>query len=93
MRTLKKVLLRIQVVLLGLLLGSLCGCGDQWVKDHSNDYIKAKSHPPLKIPAKMNVEPFSEEYQIPDIKSEAKTEKSKIESERSEVKSEIKTNQ
>jgi uncharacterized lipoprotein len=78
MSILKSVLLGIQAILLGSLLGSLWGCGNQWVKDHSNDYTKAESHPPLKIPAKMNVQPFSEEYQIPDIKSEVKSEKIEV---------------
>lgn len=80
MRTLKRVLWGIRVIFLGLLLGSLWGCGSQWFKDRSNDYTKAESHAPLKIPVKMNVQSFSEEYQIPDIKSKAESEKSEAKS-------------
>ena len=75
MRSLKVVLRGIEVVLLGLLLGSLVGCSgkSKFFHDRSEDYVNAEPHPSLKIPAKMDTESFSDEYKIPDLKSERKT--------------------
>ena len=70
MRIVKIVLLTIQAIFLGVLLG--CGGKSKWFHDRADDYVNAESHPRLKIPAKMDTERFSEEYQIPDLNHKAK---------------------
>lgn len=48
----------------GVLIVSGCE-SKNWFRDRANDYVKAEASAPLKVPADMHTQTFSEEYQIP----------------------------
>ena len=55
--------IKIMLIAFGSL--SILGCGKEWLRDRSQDYQKCEASPILKVPAGLNAEPFSKEYEIP----------------------------
>jgi uncharacterized lipoprotein len=49
----------------GILLSG-CGLQKKWFRDRSEDYKNAESYSKIKVPADVNAEACSQEYQIPE---------------------------
>lgn len=62
-----RIMCKLSAVILQLLiLITLSGCSEGNIfRDRSQDYKVAKECPPLKIPAKVKAECFSDDYEIP----------------------------
>ena len=56
----------IKILAFCLGISMLLGCsGKSWFRDRSEDYKEAADYPIIKIPANIQSDKFSQEYQIP----------------------------
>lgn len=61
-------LMGIKIFLLGMVVSGLTGCGQNgFFHDRSTNYCDARICPPVEIPCGLPAEPFSPEYQIPQL--------------------------